>query len=461
MDLRGKTLSASGFHAPELGRIDVLDDVLIDIGDDGVIAAVHRSGDPNYRVIREAREALGELVTLPKGTYLLPGFVDLHVHAPQYPQLGNALDVPLEVWLQKYTFPLEARYQDIAFARRAYSLLVDDLIANGTTTALYFATVHQEATRVLADICLERGQRALIGKVAMDNPDECPDYYRDPSPEAALEGTRALIDYIRGHPGNGENRVMPVVTPRFIPSCSDATLEGLGAIARECGCHVQTHCSESDWAHGYSLSRFGRTDTAMLDHFGLLTRRSVLAHANFLTAGDMDLIRLRQAAVAHCPLSNAYFANAVFPLRAALEKGLHVGLGTDISGGPSASMLENTRGAVLVSRMLQSGVDPDLAADRRAAPGWTEIDFRDAFHIATAGGGIALDLPIGKFEPGYQFDALAIDTRADKGTVRLWDEFDSGDHILQKIIYTASRANIAMVWIGAMEVRQNTCPRIP
>ncbi|QFY62576.1 guanine deaminase (plasmid) [Rhizobium grahamii] len=452
MDLRNKTLCASGFHAPERGLIDVLEDVLIDIGADGTIKAIHRPGEPNYRSIREAREETGELVVLPSGSYLLPGFVDLHVHAPQYPQLGGALDVPLEVWLQKYTFPLEARYEDLAFAQRSYRLLVDDLLANGTTTALYFATIHQEATRVLVDICLERGQRALIGKVAMDNEDECPPYYRDSSAKAAIDGTRAIIDYIRFHPENGDGRVHPVVTPRFIPSCTDAALKGLGALAQECGCHVQTHCSESDWAHGYALARFGATDTEMLDRFGLLGRRSVLAHSNFLTASDMERIRVREAAIAHCPLSNAYFANAVFPLRQALEKGLHVGLGTDISGGPSASMLENSRAAVLVSRMLASGVDPALPPAERSTAGVAQIDFRDAFYIATTGGGIALDLPVGQFQPGYAFDAIVIDTTAEKGSMRLFDQVEADDQILQKIIYTASKANIATTWVGGLKV---------
>jgi guanine deaminase len=430
-----------------------LDEVLIDISADGTIAAMHRPSDPNYRTIREAREEGGELVTLPVGSYLLPGFIDLHVHAPQYPQLGSALDVPLEVWLQKYTFPLEARYVDLAFARRSYGLLVDDLLANGTTTALYFATVHQDATRSLADICLQKGQRALIGKVAMDNAEECPDYYRDASPDDAVEGTRSLIDYINTHPENSEKRVLPVITPRFVPSCTDATLEGLGALAKACGCHVQTHCSESDWAHGYVLSRYGVTDTEALDRFGLLGRRTVLAHANFLTDDDMDKVREREAAVAHCPLSNVYFANAVFPLKAALDKGMHVGLGTDISGGPSASMLDNCRGAILMSRALESGVDPNRDAEARASYGPAQIDFRDAFYIATAGGGVALDLPIGQFKPGYFFDAIVIDTKAPKGSVRLFDEFDSGEQILQKIINTASKPNIATAWVGGTNLR--------
>ncbi|MBR0557989.1 guanine deaminase [Ciceribacter sp. L1K23] len=451
-DIRDTVLLASGFHAPVAGEIDVLEDVLIDVDADGVIRSVVRPGDAEYDTLKTQAVDEGRLERLPEGSYLLPGFVDCHVHAPQYPQLGTALDVPLEVWLQKYTFPLEARYADIAFARRAYSLLVEDLIANGTTTALYFATVHQDATRVLVDTCLEKGQRALIGKVAMDNPDSCPDYYRDASSDEAIDGTRALIDYVRAHPDNKTRRVNPVVTPRFIPSCTDATLEGLGALAGECGCHVQTHCSESDWEHGYVLKRHGMTDTESLDRFGLLGRHTMLAHSNLLTSSDMEQIRVREAAVAHCPLSNAYFAGAVFPLRAALEKGLHVGLGTDISGGPSASMLENCRAAITVSRMLESGVDPERPANLRASGTSARVDFRIAFHIATVGGARALDLPVGQFAPGYRFDAVVVDTRAPQGSMRLWEEFDQGDGILQKIVFTASKANIADVWVDGMQV---------
>lgn len=451
-DLRNKVLLASGFHAPVSGEIEVLRDSLFVIDPEGVIVSVLQPDDVDYPVQKAKAEEEARLCRLPAGHILLPGFVDCHVHAPQYPQLGTALDVPLETWLHTYTFPLEARYADLAFARRAYRLLVEDLLANGTTTALYFATIHQDATRLLVDICLEMGQRALIGKVAMDNPDECPDYYRDVSPDAALQGTQALIDYVRAHPDNTAATVLPVVTPRFIPACTDATLDGLGQLARDCGCHVQTHCSESDWEHGYVLSRHGMTDTMSLDRFGLLTRRSMLAHSNLLTQNDMELIRIRQAAIAHCPLSNAYFAGAVFPLRAALEKGLHVGLGSDISGGPSASLLENMRAAILVSRLLETGVDPDLPASQRASGAKARIDFRHAFHMATAGGGKALDLPVGQFTPGYRFDAITIDPDAKGGSLSLFDGDAGGEAALQKIVFTASRANIAAVYVDARKV---------
>ena len=448
VDLRGKTIAGTFVHAPDPDAIAILDDALVAVGEDGRIADVIATGDRRHAAASAEASRAGRLVTTPAGSIFLPGFVDLHIHAPQYPQLGKALDVPLEVWLQRYTFPLEARYADRAFAERIYTALVADLLDNGTTTAVYFATIHDAATKILVDACLMRGQRALVGKVAMDNPEECPPYYRDASAEAGIAGTRALIDYVRSHPDN-RGLVEPVVTPRFVPSCTDPMLEGLGALAKECGCAVQTHCSESDWQHGYAFSRHGVSDAAVLDRFGLLTRRTVLAHGNLLAPADMDRVRTRGSGVAHCPLSNAYFSNAVFPLRAALKKGVRVGLGTDIAGGPSASIFDACRMAVTASRMLEDGVDAALPAERRGRPG-SRIDFRTALHLATAGGADVLDLPAGRFAAGCHFDAMLIDPGAPACTVRIFDTLDTREDVVQKIVFTASRANIAKVWVGGL-----------
>lgn len=438
--LRGRAIRGNFVHAPDRGAVEVLEDAVVFVGEDGRIER-----------IAPARDGVPEgTLDLPPDRLVIPGFVDLHVHAPQYPQLGLALDEPLEVWLGKYTFPLEARYADLDFAREAYGRLVKDLLAGGTTTALYFATVHRQATELLAGICLNLGQRALVGKVVMDLAESCPDDYRDASPAAAIADSRAVIEAIRALPDN--DRVLPVITPRFIPSCSDEALAGLGALVAECACHVQTHCSESDWAHGYAIERYGKTDTEALDGFGLLTRKTVLAHSVFLTDSDMDRVRSRGAGVAHCALSNAYFGNAVFPLRKALERGLNVGLGTDISGGPSASMLEAARMTVAVSRMLQDGVDPDDSRETRGRPE-SRIDLLTAFHLATAGGGIALDLDIGLFRPGYHFDALIIDAAAEAGTIRLFGA-QPADRI-EQILYTASRPNIAATYVGGDLVAHN------
>jgi guanine deaminase len=436
------------FHAPTCQHLEVLADTLILVDEQGAITEVLGPDHPGQA---SAITALGAaLYRLPQGQFGLPGFVDLHVHAPQYPQLGLALDVPLQTWLSTYTFPLEARYADLDFATEQYQVLVDDLLANGTTTALYFATQHVEATKRLADICIAKGQRALVGKVVMDDAASCPPDYCDETPEAAVEGSRAVIEHIRNHADNAAGRVLPVITPRFVPSCTDAALKGLGKLAAECDCHVQTHCSESDWAHGHALERYGMTDAAALDGFGLLTRRTVLAHGVFLTDADFDRLNQRGAGVAHCALSNIYFGNAVFPLRRALEKGVHVGLGTDISGGPSGSMFVACRTTVQSSRMLEEGVDASLPANQRGVPG-SRIDLVTAFHLATAGGGLALDLPIGQLAPGYRFDVMAVDTAVAQGGIRLFGE-TAPELILEKILYGATRANIVAVWVDGQKV---------
>jgi len=436
----------TAFYAPAHDRLEVLTDSLIVVDDTGTITAIHPAGPPEIERFRAA----GQLTELKPGQYLLPGLVDLHVHAPQWPQLGKALDVPLEVWLQKYTFPLEARYADLEFAEPIYESLVESLLANGTTTALYFATIHLPATELLADICLRRGQRALIGRVAMDDPEQCPDYYCDASAETGTADTRTFIDYVRAMPGNAAGLVQPVITPRFIPSCTDDLLNGLGALAKETGCHVQTHCSESDWEHDYVIQRTGVTDTFALERYGLLSRKTVLAHGSFISDADIALISETGAGIGHCPLSNIYFSNAVLPVRKLLEADVHVGLGTDIAGGASPSIFDSARQAVAASRSLEGGVDPAITANRRGCPA-SRITATQAFWLATAGGGIALDLPIGMFAVGYQFDAIAVDTTAANSNLQLYAD-DTPEDVLQKIIYNAGRANVAQLWVAGRPV---------
>lgn len=436
----------TAFHTPAPGQLEILENALICVAADGVISSVIPPSDPSYQITRSEYEQRQQLITLHPGQYLLPGFVDLHVHAPQWPQTGKALHLPLYDWLQDNTFPLEARYADMDFSRRVYPSLVDALLANGTTTATYFATVDHEPSVLLAEICQQKGQRALIGKVAMDVPEQCPDYYRDASPQASIDATEQFIEALQHLPGNSNGLVHPVITPRFIPTCSDQALAGLGALAQKYQCHVQTHCSESDWEHQFVKERCGKHDAQALNDFGLLTRRTILAHANFLSDADMDTIRAAGAGIAHCTLSNMYFANSVFPLRHALSKELHVGLATDISGGHSPSMFDSCRFAIAASRALEDGVNPSLPAARRGRPE-SRIDFIEAFWLATAGGGEALDLPIGKFEPGYACDAIVIDTNAPASNVVVWPELDSPQDALQKILYNAARGNVYQTWV--------------
>ena len=431
-------------HAPLPGELEIIEDACVSVGGDGTIAGiVPAAGEESREAIRDA-----DALVLRRGQYLLPGLVDCHVHAPQWPQLGKSLDLPLNEWLQRHTFPLEAKYENLEFARSSYESLVGSLLANGTTTAAYFGTIHVDATKLLADIARDKGQRAIIGKVAMDHPSQCPDFYRDATTESGLDGTAAFIEYVEGM---GCDLLQPAVTPRFIPACTDRMLKGLGEIVERYGCHVQTHCSESDWEHQYVIDRLGATDTQSLDRFGLLTDRTVLAHAVFADDHDLGTIVRRQSGIAHCPLSNLYLSHAVFPARRALDQGAKLGLGTDIAGGASPSVLDSCRMAVTASRALQDGVDPALPANRRGRPG-SAIDFREAFWMATAGGADVLGLQTGRFATGYAFDAIVVDTGAEDSDIDRWDDMDTTDQVLQKIVYNARRQNISAVWVQGRRI---------
>ena len=388
----------TAYHAPTADRLEVLADVAIGVDAAGTITAVHAAASANGVALVAAAPRVHRLAS---GERLLPGLVDLHIHAPQWPQLGTGLDLPLEQWLFAHTFPLEARYADTAFAHDVWDHMVPTLLGHGTTTAVYFASVHEAATMALAQTCSRHRQRAFVGRVAMDHPQGTPDWYRDASAAQGVAASKRSIDAIRAL---GDPLVQPIVTPRFVPACTDELLAGLGRLAAEEGVLVQTHCSESDWEHDHVLARYGVGDATALRDLGLLRRGTVLAHGNLLGDDDFAAIARADAGVAHCPMSNAYFANAVFPTRRAMAAGVKVGLGTDIAGGAQPGLLSQCGLAVTVSRMLHDGVDARLPASDRGVAS-SRIDVVTAFHLGTAGGGDVLGVKVGRLQPGYQFDA--------------------------------------------------------
>lgn len=432
------TVRATIMQTPQADELQLLEDHVVSVGPDGVIVAVcpHNEFD-------------GDLdLTLGDGEYLLPGLIDLHVHAPQWPQRGAGLDKPLEQWLFDYTFPLEARYNDLAFAQRVWDSLVDGLLRRGTTTAVYFGSIHEPATLALAQACLDRGQRAWVGRVAMDHSDGTPEWYRDPSASDGVRASHASLEAIMRLDPSG--LVQPAITPRFIPACTDALLEGLGELAASTGVLTQTHCSESDWEHHAVLDRFGVTDTMALQRFGFASNRSVLAHGDHVTADDQQLLARTRSTIAHCPMSNSYFANAVLPVRDLLRAGVQVGLGSDIAGGSQAGLLRVCEHAVTVSRMLADGTDPALpGSDRGRAT--ASIDVTTAFFLATVGGARALDLNAGLIAPGNLFDAVTVRTGA-ASTIDVWPEVDSPARVFEKIVRLAEVGDIARVYVNGRQV---------
>ena len=359
-----KIIKASFFHSPTYGDIEFLEHAILLVSDNGIISEIIRKEDENYQQILNQYSHDSNFIDF-KDKILLPGFIDLHIHAPQWPQAGLALDDELSHWLNNFTFPLESKYKDINYAREVYTDLVKTLLANGTTSAMYFGTIHNEATIELAKICANLGQRGFVGKVVMDDETMNPEFYRDNSTKEAIENTERFINDVHELSKDVPQGVYPVITPRFVPSCTDDALLELGKLAKKYNCYIQSHCSESDWEHNFVLERFGKRDTEILDQFGLLTDKSIMAHGNFINSEDADIFKKNKSSVCHCPISNSYFANAVLPVNKLKKQGLNICLGTDISGGFSPSLYDNIKHTVMASRMLNDGVDNRMEASCR------------------------------------------------------------------------------------------------
>jgi guanine deaminase len=441
----------TSFSSKSPKEIQVLRDYLYCINTGGMIERVVAPEDADYQSLLDTYQGTDSFHRLEEGQYFLPGFVDLHVHAPQWAQSGTALDIPLYDWLNTYTFPLESKFSDLEFAQQVYDDVVSTLLANGTTTALYFATVHKEASLLLAQICASKGQRGLVGKVVMDDPEQNPDDYRDANTSTALADTEEFIIAVQELAKTTKQGVYPVVTPRFIPSCTDEGLKGLGELAAKYDTYVQSHCSESDWAHGYVKDRFQKNDAFALHDFGLLRDKSVMAHCNFLDDQDAELFADTGTAIAHCPISNAYFANSVIPVARFHAKNVEIGLGSDLSGGFSPSLFDNIRQAVMSSRMLEDGVNTSLPAEARGVPE-SRITVHEAFYLATAGGGESLSLPIGRIQENYAWDVQVIDTRLPSAKLPVFDENEDAQDIFQKIMYLARPEHIRQVWVQGEKV---------
>ncbi|OBU20769.1 amidohydrolase family protein [Photobacterium aquimaris] len=442
---------ADCFHCPVKGEFAFNINWLLLIDHQGNIAATYQPQHPEYADLLAIFKGNDSLQVIPKGEYLLPGLVDLHCHAPQWPQAGKGLDLPLYDWLQNYTFPLENRYSDNDFAANVYQDVTKTLLANGTTSAVYFASIHRQSTELLAQTCLNVGQRAFVGKVNMDNSDQCPAYYCEPSVTAAIDDTELFVNNVFELAGNQSRLVHPVITPRFVPSCTSELLQQLGGLVQRYDLHMQTHCSESDWARDYSIQHYGVSDVTIYADMGLLNNKSILAHSIFLNQADIEKINQFKAGIGHCPLSNMYFANAAMPARELLDHGVQIGLGSDIAGAPSPSIFRASFDAVSHSRVREEGVDIYLPASKRGTVN-ARISFVEAFWMATVGGGQVLDAKVGLFEQGYHFDAIVIKANSAIGNLRIWPEFDSAKDILEKIITLAQPENVAKVWVQGKAV---------
>ena len=354
-------------------------------------------------VFKELPEEYKNLPLYDYGDSLIfPGMVDLHVHAPQYAFRGMCMDLELMDWLNRYTFPEEEKYEDLAYAEKAYGMFVEALKKGATTRSCIFATRHRYATELLMKLMEESGLVSYVGKVNMDR--EASEALTEASADISAYTTFGWINAVKDRFQNTK----PILTPRFIPCCTDKLMEELREIQMAYGIPVQSHLSESkgeidfvkflrpdnpfygDSYNDYDL--FGKNDDINTDV------KTVMAHCVWSTDEEVELMRRNGVFVAHCPASNMNLTSGIAPIRKYLDLGLNVGLGSDVAGGHSDSLFRAITDAIQVSKMYFRMVDE----------AYKPLVFSEAFYLATKGGG-AFFGKVGSFEAGYEFDAIVMD----------------------------------------------------
>lgn len=327
---------------------------------------------------------------------IIPGLVDLHLHAPQYSFRGLGMDLELLDWLNQRTFPEEARYSDLDYAKKAYSIFGENMKRSATTRACIFGTIHREATELLMDIMEATGLKTMVGKVNMDR--NSPDFLREENDAVSEEETLRWLEEIEGKYKNTE----PILTPRFIPSCSDNLMERLGALQRKTKLPVQSHLSENkgeiEWVR--ELCPWAESYGHAYDHFGLFggEAKTIMAHCVWSQGKELDLMEERRVYIAHCPQSNVNLSSGIAPVREYLNRGMNIGLGTDVAGGSGESIFRAMADAIQVSKLRWRLVDESLKP----------LTIEEAFYLGTKGGGSFFG-KVGSFEEGYEMDAVVLD----------------------------------------------------
>lgn len=335
---------------------------------------------------------------------IVPGMVDLHIHAPQFIFRGTGMDLELLDWLQQQAFPEEARFENRAYAEEAYAIFAQHLKNSATTRAVVFATRHGDATEILMEKLEQTGLVTYVGKVNMDQ--NAPEPLVEESAEASEADTLQWLE----HTADRFQRTKPILTPRFIPSCSRELLDKLAKIRKERKLPVQSHLSENPEEIAFVRQLFPQEASYghCYDRFGLLGQDAIMAHCVYSSPEEVTLLKQTGTFVAHCPASNANLASGIAPIRRYMENGLRVGLGSDVAGGHTASMFRAMTDAVQASKLYWR------LLDKTCKP----LRFAEAFYLATLGGG-AFFGKVGAFAPGYEFDALVLDESA----MPHWNDF--------------------------------------
>lgn len=366
---------------------------------------------------------------------LIPGLTDLHIHAPQFTFRSNGMDLELLDWLNTHTFPEESKYRDITYASLCYAHFVRELKESMTTRACIFATLHLHATLLLMQMLEDSGLITFVGKVNMDR--NSPDYLVEESAKKSLEDTLLWLERCKGL-----NNTKPIVTPRFIPSCSDELMRGLADIAKKHRLGMQSHLSENpkevEWVASLCPdSKFYLDAYEKRGHLSEEQKKSVImAHCVYSGEREMQMLKDREVFVAHCPQSNTGLSSGIAPIRAFLNRGIRVGLGSDIAGGHSISMLRIAADAVDVSKLRWRLVDAKLKP----------LTVAESFALATRGGGAYFG-KVGAFDAGFEADVVVLDDAAIRSVVAR-----SLEDRIERAVYLSENCKVTTKYVRGVEI---------
>jgi guanine deaminase len=383
--IRGRVLSFTDDPAVSGSRAYSL------IDDGAVLVAsgkIEASGEARDILARAPSSAL---IDDHSGSFIMPGFIDAHVHYSQTQVIGS-YGAQLLDWLQNYTFVEEQRFADPAHCARVAAFFLEELICSGTTTAMVYCTVHPQSVDAFFAAAEARAMRMIAGKVMMDR--EAPEGLRDTA-QRGYDESKALIERWRGR-----GRLDYAVTPRFAVTSTPAQLEAAGALSHEFpDCYVQTHANENkaEIARVAALFPEARSYVDVYVRAGLLGPRSVLGHCIHLQDSEVTALAESRSIAAFCPTSNLFLGSGLFDQARLQRAGVRIALATDVGGGTSYSML---RTAAEGYKVLQLN-----------GQSWPALE---AFYRMTLGNARALSLDdwIGSIEAGKEADLIALDPRA-------------------------------------------------
>lgn len=427
-----KAWRASLLHFPEPAQAVLETDGLLVVGPDSAGRQVVQAVG-SYSALAPRFPDL-DITHLP-GRIIAPGFVDMHIHYPQLDVIGSPAEGLLP-WLENYTFPHESRFSDAAHNSEAATFFVDELLRHGVTTALAFATSHPASVNALLGEAQRRSLRMIAGKVLQDQ--HSPDGVRDET-EQSLRDTEALIT--RWH---GVDRLGYAITPRFVPSCSEAQLRGAGELAaRYADVWIQSHVAENrdEVAWVRELYPQARSYLSVYEQFGLLRPRAVYAHCIHIDDEDRALMRGTGTAAAVSPTSNLFLGSGFFDYQAADRTGFLYGLASDVGGGTSFSPFHTMLAAYYVGREGQTKAGVSLSPQQL----WWQ-------HTGGAARALGLDGVIGNLLPGCEADFVVLNPQATPLLARKTAQASSLDELLFALIVLGDDRVIENVVISQAEL---------